>query len=327
MDTAVLDGEGPDDEAPPGGGDGPSERLFAGLTAEALVTELYRNFFKREPDPAARDKVDRLLSGVTTVEGLVFELIVSEEYRTYTPPAPPLFSDQTQFGELEMLVGRWMSRAVPHRIVVDVGARGRARSNSYDLLRSFGWKGVLFEANPNLIDSIGTDFAGLDIDLVQCAISDYDGEATFYLGVNDDVSSLNEHASLGWGPVAGQVEVPVRRLGPQLEKRGVPLDFGLLSIDIEGEDIRVLNDVVASGYRPRWVIIEASMNFANTSLDALPFDDRVKTLYTLVAQTPANLIMELKADALEPQSGTASEAISASTSSGVQGEESTQETS
>lgn len=322
VDAGIPDGPSLDDPD-----QAPSERLFAGMTAEALVTELYRNFFKREPDPAAKDKAERLLSGVTSVEGLVAELIVSEEYRTYTAPTPPLFSDQTQFGELEMLVGRWMARAVPHRTVVDVGARGRARSNSYDLLRSFGWKGILFEANPNLIDSIGMDFAGLDMDLVQCAVSDYDGEATFYLGVNDDVSSLNEYASLGWGPVAGEVTVPVRRLGPQLEKRGVPLDFGLLSIDIEGEDIRVLNDVVASGYRPRWVIIEASLNFAIKSLDDLPFDDRVKTLYALVGQTPANLIMELRADALAPQSGTASEAISASTSSGEQGEESTQETS
>ncbi len=271
-----------------------TEKLFGGLTARQMLAELYRNFLDREPDPLAYEKAARLEAGQAKVEDLIGEIIGSTEYNAPPPPAK-LTNDQTQFGEFEMLLGRWIELSVPNPIVVDVGARGRERSNSFDLLKTFGWRGILVEANPNLVESIKADFADLDIEVIECAVSDYDGEATFYLGVNDDVSSLNEHASLGWGPVAGQITVPVRRLGPLLRDRGIPQDFGLLSVDIEGEDIRVLNDlIVAFDYRPRWVVIEASLDFSTTSLDDLPFAEEVKSLYALVGQTSANLILELK---------------------------------
>lgn len=269
--------------------------LFSGLPAGDLVKALYRGLLRREPDPAAQDKVVRLEAGEFTVEDLLREFLQSDEYVSLGGASHRFLNDQTQFGEFELLLKRWIALANPQPWVVDVGARGRERSNSYDLLRTFGWKGVLVEANPNLIPSITEDFDGLDIDLIQCAVSDYDGEATFFLGVNADVSSLNEGASAGWGPIVGQVTVPVRRLGPLLRERQVPEDFGLLSIDIEGEDIRVLNDLVSNfGYRPRWVIIEASYNFQTTSLDDQPFDETVRANYELVAQTAANLILELR---------------------------------
>lgn len=263
-------------------------------SAEALVTAFYRAFLRREPDPAAAEKAERLAKGEATVESLVAEFMNSDEYlNPAPPPEPPLTNDHTQYGEFKLLLDRWIARAVEHPLVVDVGARGRDRSNSYDLLRHFGWRGYLIEANPHLLDPIRQAFDGLDIELIHCAVSDYDGEAIFYLGVNDDVSSLNAQASAGWGPVAGEVKVPVARLGGLLDARETPKTFGLLSIDIEGEDIRVLNDVVAvAGYRPEWVIIEASNDFATKALSDLPLDPVVLAHYDLVAQTPANLILE-----------------------------------
>jgi hypothetical protein len=65
-------------------------------------------------------------------------------------------------------------------------------------------------------------------------------------------------------------------------------------LDIEGEDIRVLNDLIGSStYRPRWVVIEASANYATRSLDDLHLVDVVKSSYRIVGQTPANLILKL----------------------------------
>ena len=66
----------------------------------------------------------------------------------------------------------------------------------------------------------------------------------------------------------------------------------MLSIDIEGEDIKVLNDVIGSGYRPEWVVIEASLDFSIKSLTDLPLLQTVRDEYDLVAQTRANLILE-----------------------------------
>lgn len=270
-----------------------TERTHAGLGAREIVDVIYRNFLGRGTDAGAAWKSEALARGDLSLEQLIAEILTSDEYRGRQTPPDKFTNDQSQFGEFELLLKRWVEQASAHQIVVDVGARGRARSNSFDLLKTFGWKGLLFEANPSLIQGIERDFEGLDVEVVPYAISDFDGQATFYLGANNDVSSLNLQASLGWGPLTGAVTVPVRRLGPLLEERRIPKNFDVLSIDIEGEDIKVLNDIVTrSGFRPRWVIIEASYNFATRSLTDLPFDETVRSTYDIVGQTTANLILE-----------------------------------
>lgn len=269
------------------------ERQFAGMSAAELVAALYRAFLRRDPDPeGAQDKVEKLLRGDHTVADIIAEFITSSEFANCNS-STKLISDQTQYGEFERLLQRWTTLAVGAPLVVDVGARGKARSNSWDLLKFFKWRGILIEANPSLTETINADFTDLDFELIQCAVSDFEGEATFYLGVNDDVSSLNLETSEGWGPTAGEVTVPVRRLGKLLDERSVPSDFALLSIDIEGEDIRVLNDLIENTvYRPRWVIIEASYDFSTRSLADLPFTPSVLSNYKMIDQTQANLILE-----------------------------------
>src|SRR5262249_38960141 len=127
-------------------------------------------------------------------------------------------------------------------------------SNSWDLLSKYGWKGVLIEANPNLWETIESDFAGLDFQLIRTAIADTEGPRTLYLGVNDDISSLHAAHTEQWGPIRGSVEVTTRRLGPVLAELGLPTKFDLLSLDIEALDIAVLNDLVATtAYRPQWI--------------------------------------------------------------------------
>ena len=263
-------------------------------SAARQVRDVYRALLRRDPDPGAQDKVNRLVAGAASLEDILGEVLASPEFLTPARHSAPRFTnDQTQFGELEILLRLWVNDFARQRLVVDVGARGRERSNSYDLMKTFGWRGVLFEANPNLVTSIREAFAGLDYELVPCAVSDYSGEATFHLGINDDVSSLDPGAAGGWGPITGAITVEVQRLGIALQDRNVPLDFDLLSIDIEGEDIKVINDLIDSThYRPGWIVIEASYDFATSSLNDLPFSPNVRKNYALVGQTVANLILK-----------------------------------
>ena len=124
------------------------------------------------------------------------------------------------------------------------------------------------------------------------AVSNYTGKARFYVGVNDGVSSLQRQAAAGWGPIREEIEVPVRRLGDILDEHSVAPDFDVLSLDIEGEDIKVMNDLIDnSPYRPRWVIIEASYDFKTKSLADLPLAPSVREAYEMFGQTKANLLL------------------------------------
>ena len=264
-----------------------SENLLA-------VEALYRGLLGRDPDPSAGHIVTQLDQGAVSLAQVVVAFTNSPEFtaaREVRRKAESLTNDHSQFGEFMILLERMLKTDAP-RVVVDVGARGQERSNSFDLLKHFRWRGLLVEANPELAEQIRTAFAGLDIALEICAASDYEGEATFHLGINDDVSSRDSSYALGWGDTRGEITVQVCRLPTLLERHAIPRDFDLLSLDIEGEDIKVLNDTVAAGWTPRWVIIEASNDFVVRTLYDAPFSDAVRSAYSIVGQTPANLILE-----------------------------------
>ena len=195
----------------------------------------------------------------------------------------------SQFGEVELLIKDMINQAATHHIVVDVGARGKRGSNSYDLLRQCDWRGLLIEANPALIEGLHQDFGACNVTIVNCAVSNYSGGGVLHIGVNDDVSALQEQNTTGWGPIRGQVPVIVRRLSEILEEHAIPLNFDVLSLDIEGEDIPVFNDLIKSGYHPRWVIIEMS----ERQLDQ--FTPLVTHHYNVIGRTEPNLILSLDA--------------------------------
>ncbi|HEV2099597.1 MAG TPA: FkbM family methyltransferase [Stellaceae bacterium] len=269
---------------------------------EDAVTALYRTLLLRDPDaPSLKGYGSSLLRGQLTVPSLVERICRSQEFAANLgkfaahyggPRAVRFTNDASQHGEVGLLIREIVNRSCPHRIVVDVGVLGRIGSNSYDLLHWFGWKGLLIEANPHLVAKIREEFAGLDIELVTCAVSDYAGAATLYLGSNDGISSLRRQATARWGAIRGEVEVPVRRLGELLAEHDIPRDFDLLSLDVEGEDIKVMNDLIGnSRFRPRWVIIEASYDFTTKSLSELPLIRSVVETYEIFGQTKANLLL------------------------------------
>ncbi len=197
-------------------------------------------------------------------------LAISEEASNKILP------DHSQFGEFRLLLRHFVNSASKHQLVVDVGTNGCERSNAYDLMKNFGWRGLLVEANPDLWSAIERDFAGLDYSLAKCAISDSEGEMPLFIGINSDVSSLRREAAEAWGAIQGEIKVKVRRLGVLLDEYFIPKDFDVLSLDIEGLDIEVLNDLLGfTDYRPEVVIIEASMNFRHQSLDDTHVSERV----------------------------------------------------
>lgn len=254
----------------------------------------------REPDETARAHLLSGEIGDLNLRHVLTTILASPEFAlkwndTFQSKAASeaigFFNEHSQFGEIGRLLRQMVNNSATQKIVVDVGANGRERSNSYDLMKYFGWKGILVEANPQRNPTINAEFVGLDYILINCAVSDYQGEATFHLGVNDDVSSLEIEAAKGWGPVRGAITVTVRPLHTILTEYSVPLYFDLLSVDAEGEDVRILNDTIAHGYRPSWVIMEAVHDVSLPSLDHLGLTDAVLASYEIVDSTIANLII------------------------------------
>jgi FkbM family methyltransferase len=195
-----------------------------------------------------------------------------------------------------MLMEHIFHKSVRHKIIVDVGAHGTSISNSFDLVKKLNWKGILIEADPVLIPIIRRDCADLDVDIINVSISNYDGDADFFVSDGRVLSSLDPTImeSLGHSPQS-MVRVPVRRLAPLLRERAIPNDFDILSLDIEGEDVRTLNDLIDnSDYRPRWVIIEADHGFSHQALDKAEFSETVRSSYRVIGITFANILLEAR---------------------------------
>jgi FkbM family methyltransferase len=272
--------------------------------AEAVVSALYRSLLLRDPDPEGLAMHSAALVNGHPVEDLARTFLQSEEFYSrrgamavhYWADRPNgFFGDLSQNGEVSELIRAMMDATCENRILVDVGVRGWDDSNSHDLLRWLGWRGLLIEANAALNDQIRKDFGPVDYKLVNIAVSDYSGTATFHIGSTDGVSSLTEAHARQFGPTAGTVEVAVERLHVILQREEIPQRFGLLSIDIEGEDIKVLNDlIVHSAYRPNWIIFESAIA-GEYRPGALPLDPRFDQDYIWAGKTAHNQIFRLRA--------------------------------
>lgn len=259
-----------------------------------FVTTLYEQLLGRAPSQEeAAGHLTALLKGKADAAAMVARFVCSEEYTQRRAATQANFINANdQFGEIALLLRELAERSVSQQVVVDVGTRGRERSNSWDLMQHFGWRGLLVEANPALLPNILSEFSGLNCNLVSAAVSDYNGSAELTIGSNDDVSSLDPAAAASWGKTRGTVTVNVRRLPEILAENGIPLEFGLLSLDIEGEDVKVLVDLIAgSDYRPDYIIIEASQDFQITALEMLDVPTLVRDSYEIFAQTRANLLL------------------------------------
>lgn len=139
--------------------------------------------------------------------------------------------------------------------LLDVGANdGRLLSNSLKLIED-GWSGIMVEASPKAFVRLQETHKGRNnVYLFNYALTTYDGEAELnesgairigkYCGDNVGmVSSLDEEWKKPWAKTHfNKVKIPCRTFKSFLEESPIK-KFNFISIDIEGEDAKLLEQI------------------------------------------------------------------------------------
>jgi FkbM family methyltransferase len=198
-----------------------------------------------------------------------------------------------QYGE--DLILREIFQCRTEGFYVDIGAfHPKLISNTYFFYK-LGWNGINIDATPGSMN-LFKRMRKKDINL-ECAVSDITTELTFY---TYDSPSLNT-----FSPELVKKRIQEGQSHPKLEKtittsslakildKNVPegKKINILSIDVEGMDLKVLQSNNWGKYVPQTIITEKQDGFNPLS----PADDSIvaflkKKDYSLFAITPGNLL-------------------------------------
>jgi FkbM family methyltransferase len=169
-----------------------------------------------------------------------------------------LWRDTTHRGEFAAL-RRLMTMGFP-RIVVDVGANdGFYGSNSFPFVAR-GWRAILVEPHPKVFAKLQKlHRARPNVTCLNLACAEKSGTFPLYVGNDGEApstSTLSGDPELLNLRTQGTIMVRVERLTDILVAQKIPPDIGLLTVDVEGMDLEVLQGLDFSCWRPRIIITE-----------------------------------------------------------------------
>lgn len=144
---------------------------------------------------------------------------------------------------------------------VDVGAAHPVDHSVTKHFYDLGWRGVNVEPHPGFLELLERDRP--EDTNVGAAISDYRGEATFHLGPHHHPggSTLSaEVAASAWEASSGStITVPVTTLTDVLAEHVGTRVIDFLKIDVEGAEHEVIAGCDWARWRPRVVVVEATV--------------------------------------------------------------------
>ncbi len=174
-----------------------------------------------------------------------------------------LYRDSTWQGQFSALAPLLLSIKGMERTVVDIGANdGFFSSNSYPFIAR-GWKAILVEPHPQAFAKAKhLHRKRSKVTLLNAGCSDQEGDLELNTYADDDGGS---HSFLGENGCRGEDsarilghshQVKVHRLDSLMKQFQIAPDFGLLTIDTEGHDFKVLRGIDLSQHGPRVIITE-----------------------------------------------------------------------
>lgn len=143
-------------------------------------------------------------------------------------------------------------------VYVDVGANEPWHYSVTAALHELGWRGVLIEADPELVIRLRAQ-RPTDV-VVHAAAADRDGQLRFFRVPGTGLGTMDEaeaEAARERGFAVEAIEVPAARLDDIIERYAGDLgpDIHAMTIDVEGAEARVLEGLTR--HRPWVICIEA----------------------------------------------------------------------
>lgn len=182
---------------------------------------------------------------------------------------------------------------IKNSIFFEIGANNPiATSNSFLLEQKYGLTGVLVEANPSLVPDLIRARGRNKI--INSAVVDYETECVdFYISNLSELSSVDSSFVDGWdnGFVGRKdvISVKAERINKILEENTFGKKISLLSIDVEGLDLKIIKDLDLNKWRPLIIQLEPSEHFIEDAKNKM-ISYMDNNGYLIVAATDVNLI-------------------------------------
>lgn len=167
-----------------------------------------------------------------------------------------------------------------------------ATSATWLLHEKLGMRGVLVEANPDLLDDLKQHRTG-DRIVHAAIVADTKETAHLFVSSKNELSSINKEFVTQWpgDPVelSADLVVPALRINNLISEHMAGTSPLFLSIDVEGADFFIIKDLDFTRFRPAVIQIEPSDHFrVNNSQEISDF--LCEQSYMLIGRTDVNLI-------------------------------------
>ncbi len=136
-----------------------------------------------------------------------------------------------------------------HNKIIEIGAlTGTYNSNSRFFIEHYNWEGIMIEPNPYSFTELVNNTKNINVILENVAISNQTGTCNFQTDtVHPGHSKISDK---------GNVKVKSIKFDEIFKKHPQFLNFDILSIDVEGNEIPILQDLMKYKIFPTFIISE-----------------------------------------------------------------------